>query len=314
MSRLDVAGLATLARPWLARLSLPRDRLAFAVAVSVVLHLGLLAMSFAPPEPIRFKPVDPRLEVILLNARTDERPIAPDALAQVDMVGGGDRERGRARSPLPAESRAQDGEGLKLQRQRAAELEAQQRRLLALAASQSEPVKSARSATPQAAAQPDASEQTIETVIARLQAQVDRQISDYNRRPRRLTYGVTALGVSYARYVEDWANRIEKIGTERYPPEARGRLYDSLVITVEIDRDGHVIEVIIDRPSKHPALNRAVRQIVMAGAPYARFTPEMAREGDILQIVRTWSFTRSGLETEAAAPESPVPDQKGKTR
>jgi protein TonB len=314
MPRLDAAGLAAFARPWLERLLLPRDRLAFAIGVSVILHLGLLGMHFAPPEPIRFKPVDPRLEVILLNALTEERPIAPDALAQVDMVGGGDRDRGRARSPLPAESRARDGEGLKLQRQRAAELEAQQRRLLALAASQAEPVRSARTATPPATAQPDAAEQTIDTVIARLQAQVDRQISDYNRRPRRLTYGVTALGVSYARYVEDWANRIEKIGTERYPPEARGRLYDSLVITVEIDRDGHVIEVLIDRPSKHAALNRAVREIVMAGAPYSRFTPEMAREGDILQIVRTWTFTRSGLETESAGPQPPAAEQKGTTR
>ena len=135
--------------------------------------------------------------------------------------------------------------------------------------------------------------------IERLQAQVDRQISDYNKRPKRLTYGVNAKGVSYARYVDEWAERIERIGTDRYPQEARGRMYDTLICTVEIDRHGNVVDVVINKPSKYPVLNRAVRQIVHAGAPYSRFTPEMAREGDILQIVRTWSFTNKGLETTA---------------
>ena len=142
-------------------------------------------------------------------------------------------------------------------------------------------------------------------VIARLQAQIDRQISDYQKRPKRLTYGVNAIGVSYARYVEDWAARIEKIGTERYPSEARGKLYGALIITVELDRHGNVVDVIIDRPSRHEALNRSVRQIVLAGAPYAPFTEQMAREGDILQIVRTWTFTNGSLETKTVDDGNP---------
>lgn len=143
-------------------------------------------------------------------------------------------------------------------------------------------------------------------MIARLQAQIDRQISDYNKRPKRLTYGVNAVGVSYARYVDDWAARIEKLGTERYPREARGRMYDSLIITVEIDKHGNVVDVIVNRKSKFEVLNRAVRQIVHAGAPYERFTPEMAREGDILQIVRTWTFTNDSLETASLRPSAAV--------
>ncbi|TXL68780.1 energy transducer TonB [Zeimonas arvi] len=292
--------MATMTAPaWTRRLAVPRDRLAFAIGVSVLLHLVVLMMRFAPPAPIRFEPIDPRLEVILLNAQTENRPARPEVLAQVDMVGGGDRDTGRARSPLPAEKQASDGEALVRQRQRVAELEARQRELLALAAGKPVPVQAERPA-PKAAPQPTGQDdQSADAVIARLQAQIDKQISDYNKRPKRLTYGINAVGVSYARYVEDWAARIEKIGTERYPPEARGKLYDSLIITVEIDRDGNVVDVIVDKPSKHAALNRAVRQIVLAGAPYPRFSDAMAREGDILQIVRTWNFTRGGLETEA---------------
>ena len=281
------------ARAWL------RDPLAVGVAVSVALHLAVLALRFAPPEPLKFKPIDPQIEVVLLNAQTAAKPLTPEVVAQASMEAGGDRDRGRARSPLPAEARIEEGAALEIQRRRVAELEEQQRRLLALARETEALRTPARDAKAPPSPSPGSDAEDLQTRIARMQAQIDRQISDYNKRPKRLTYGVNAVGVSYARYVEDWAAKIERIGTERFPAEARGRMYDSLVITVEIDRHGNVVDVIVNRKSKYEVLNRAVRQIVHAGAPYARFTPEMAREGDILQIVRTWTFTNKGLETEA---------------
>ncbi|KAA0212130.1 MAG: energy transducer TonB [Lautropia sp.] len=283
-----------------------RDPLTFAVVVSVLLHALALMLRFAPPAPLALAPIDPQLEVILLNARTDAKPLRPEVAAQASMQGGGDRDTGRARSPLPAELQARDGDDLVLRRRRVAELEAQQRKLLALARGPQALVREGeRSDEPRAAASGD-DDRDVDAVIARLQAQIDRQISDYNKRPKRLTYGVNAVGVSYARYVDDWAARIEKLGTERYPREARGRMYDSLIITVEIDKHGNVVDVIVNRKSKFEVLNRAVRQIVHAGAPYERFTPEMAREGDILQIVRTWTFTNDSLETASLRPSAAV--------
>ena len=160
------------------------------------------------------------------------------------------------------------------------------------------PLDRTAKAEPQADAR-GVDEKDVESAIARLQAQIDRQISDYNKRPKRLTFGINAVGVSYARYVDAWATKIERIGTERYPQAARGRLYDSMIITVEVDRHGNVVDVILNRKSRHEILNRAVREIVLAGAPYERFPPEMAREGDILQIVRTWNFTNDSLATQS---------------
>jgi len=288
------------------RLALPltgrdlwRDPLAMGVLVSLLLHGTLLALKFSPPAPVKFAPEDAQIEIVLLNAQTDTRPRTPEVLAQVDMEGGGDRDTGRARSPLPADVRVEDGTDLRVQRRRVQELEEQQRRLLALAKEQAR-VPAPREAPRTAPAQVSGADaEDVEHAISRLQAQIDRQISDYNKRPKRLTYGVNAVGVSYARYVEDWAARIERIGTERYPPKARGRMYDSLIITVEIDKHGNVVDVIVNRKSKYEVLNRAVREIVYAGAPYERFPPEMAREGDILQIVRTWTFTNDALATQS---------------
>ncbi len=36
----------------------------------------------------------------------------------------------------------------------------------------------------------------LQRQIARMQAQIDRQLEDYARRPKRLTYGVNATGVN----------------------------------------------------------------------------------------------------------------------
>jgi periplasmic protein TonB len=280
------------------------DPLAVGLAFSVLLHALVLALRFSPPLPIRFSPYDSQIEVVLLNAGTEARPLKHDVLAQVHMEGGGDRDQGRARSPLPAEARIEDGDALRRQRQRVMRLEEEQRKLLALANGPQTYVDTEKKPTDAPApASAGLDDQDVNRVISRLQAQIDKQISDYNKRPKRLTYGVNALGVSYAQYVDEWATRIERLGTERYPPEARGKMYDSLIVTTEIDKHGNVVGVIINKRSKHEALNRAVKQIVYAGAPYPEFSAEMAREGDILQIVRTWTFTNNSLATEAVRRE-----------
>lgn len=275
---------------------LQRDPLALAVLVSILLHAFVLMLRFAPPMPIMMNPNDSRLDVVLLNAQSGARPMTPDVIAQVDQEGGGEHERGRAKSPLPPSAAMRDGSALMAQRRRLDDLEAQQRELLT--SMRGPPVSSPREALPDTAPRPDGADRdTSEAALARMQAEIDRRIDDYNRRPRRLTFGVNAVGAHYARYVTDWAERVERLGTQRYPAEARGRQSDSLVITTEIDRHGNVVDVVINRKSKYEALNRAVRDIVYAGQPYERFPPEMAREGDILQIVRTWTFTHDGLET-----------------
>ncbi|MCO5101489.1 MAG: energy transducer TonB [Burkholderiaceae bacterium] len=285
-----------------------RDPLAFAIGFSIVLHALALALRFAPPAPVSFAPIDPQLEVVLVNAKTEARPLKPELLAQENLVGGGEHEHGRARSPLPAQATVQDGDAVALQRRRVAELEAQQRQLLALARGPQSYVQRDEPVEPAPVVEPGRDAVDVDAAVARLQAQIDRQVSDYNKRPKRLTYGVNATGVSYARYVDDWAERIERIGTERYPREARGRIYGTLIITVEIGRGGNVVDIVFNRKSKHEVLNRAVREIVLAGAPYERFTPEMARDGDILQIVRTWNFTNDMLQTASVRSDALAED------
>ncbi len=272
------------------------EPLTVGIIVSLIVHMGVLMLRFTAADPARFLPSESQLEVVLLNAATKAKPLNPEVLAQVDMEAGGDRDEGRARSPLPVSAKAEDGDALKAQQARLQQLEAEQQRLLALNNSNA-PTSQAE----QKPAQPSegAEDDEVQKAIARLQAQIDRQLEDYARRPKRLTYGVNATGVNYARYVSSWADKIERIGTERFPKEARGKMYDSLTVTVELDKYGNVVDVLINRKSQYEALNRVIREIVLAGAPYEAFTAEMRKDGDILQIVRTWTFTNDSLRTGA---------------
>ncbi|MEI6548650.1 MAG: hypothetical protein WCN85_16670, partial [Burkholderiales bacterium] len=73
-----------------------RDPLAVALVASLLLHAMIMFARFSPPIQTMLNPADSRLEVILLNARTLNAPLAPEVLAQVNQEGGGENERGRA--------------------------------------------------------------------------------------------------------------------------------------------------------------------------------------------------------------------------
>jgi hypothetical protein len=51
-----------------------------------------------------------RSEVVLVNARTRERPEKAQAIAQTSLAGGGDADKGRATSPLPPSALTEVGD------------------------------------------------------------------------------------------------------------------------------------------------------------------------------------------------------------
>jgi protein TonB len=104
----------------------------------------------------------------------------------------------------------------------------------------------------------------------------------------------------YARYVEDWRSRVEKIGNEHYPDEARGKVYGTLRMTVAVRKDGSLVEATLEQSSGSPVLDRAARRIVNMAAPYPPFPPEIARDTDVLEITRTWIFTNDQLSTRTS--------------
>ncbi len=287
-------GPASGVRPPVRAKELPPGLL-IALGVSVAFHLVLLAMRFAMPNAALFKPPDSALEIILVNTRSTDKPLKPDAIAQADLNGGGDQEQGRATSFLTRSPQVSDGDVLKESQTALQRLEAEQRRLMAQSLATATSVLA--EAPKQTEARDDAQTNDLDTstkAIARLEAQVDKQTRDYNARPRRGVFGPNTRGASYAMYYTQWKDKVERVGTLNYPQEARGRLYGDLTLRVTLNPDGTIYndEVEVMHSSGSPVLDRAARRIVLLGAPYGRFSDELRRDYDIFEIVSTFRFTR----------------------
>jgi protein TonB len=124
----------------------------------------------------------------------------------------------------------------------------------------------------------------------RLQAQVDRQLDEYQKRPRKKFIGARAAEYRFAQYEEEWRAKVERVGTLNYPPEARGRIYGSLRLTVTLRPDGSVDTIELDHSSGLKVLDAAAFKIVKMATPFAVFPPDIRRDTDLLIITRTWFF------------------------
>jgi protein TonB len=271
------------------------------VGVSLLLHAVLLSVHFKFPDALRWKSSAQPLEVVLVNAKTREKPARADVLAQANLDRGGNTDEARrAATPLPVTAPRKPGKDLAEAQRRVKELEAQQKELLAKA-------KEARSRVP-AAEQPrtaPAEEPApalsgrdladLSLAAMRLQAEIDRRVEEYNKRPRKKFIGARAVEYRFARYEEDWRLKVERVGTLNYPAEARGKLYGNLRLTVTIRPDGTVDAVELDRSSGLKVLDEAAFRIVKMAAPFAAFPAEIRKDTDLLVITRTWFFSQGDV-------------------
>ena len=86
--------------------------------------------------------------------------------------------------------------------------------------------------------------------------------------------------------------KVERFGTLNYPPEARGKVYGSLRLTVTLKPDGSVESIELDKSSGLKVLDEAAFRIVRMAAPYGAFPPDIRKDTDLLVITRTWFFTQ----------------------
>src|SRR5437660_776850 len=255
----------------------------------------MLSVHFRFPDALHWKAASQPLEVVLVNATTREKPPKADILAQANLDRGGnvDEDR-RAKTPLPVIEPRRPGKDLADAQRRVQQLEAQQQQLLAQA--RESKLRVAPEATrPERAEEPapqlsgrDLADLSLAAL--RLQAQIDKQIEEYQKRPRKKFIGARATEYRFAQYEEDWRVKVERVGTLNYPAEARGKMYGNLRLTVTILPDGNVESSELDRSSGLKVLDAAAFKIVRMATPFAAFPPDIRRDTDLLVITRTWFF------------------------
>jgi periplasmic protein TonB len=269
-------------------------RLWLAIAISLAVHGLLMTLHFSFPDASKAMR-EKALDIILVNAKSAKKPTNAQALAQANLDGGGNTdENRRLKTPLPPTQQQTSGTEIERMQRRMRELEVAQQKMLTEAKT-ARAVAAARNAAEQPTPSPSVSGLDLAEsarAMARLEGEINKNVDEYNKRPRKKFIGARTEEYRFAQYIEDWRQKVERIGTLNYPEAARGKLYGSLVLTVSINHDGSLNRVDINRSSGYKVLDEAARRIVQMASPYSPFPPEIRRDTDILEITRTWYFTQ----------------------
>lgn len=272
--------------------------LQIALGVSVGVHAVLLTVRFVDPESFNRVFRDTPLEVVLVNARSNERPDKAQAIAQSSLAGGGEAEKGRATSPLPPSALTEMGDAAEDAQRKIETMQEQQMVLLAQ-------LKKQLAALPP----PDPKEtgQRAEAVareekrrqLIKLLAEIERRINEENAKPKKRYISPATREEVYATYYDSLRRKIEDNGTQNFPQLAGNKLYGELTMIVTVNFDGRVLETEVVEPSGNVALDRRAQLIARSAGPFGRFSDAMRRRADQIVVVSRFKFTRDEtLETK----------------
>ena len=309
------------------------DIFTLALLGSALIHLIIIALvKFQPPTLKFLKEQAATLEVVLVNSKSAKKPNKAEALAQANLDGGGNTSANRQlKSALPWQKHessdvtlerhpqtleknlAQAEAEASRKAERLAELDKQAQELMSqIKASHSidtNPTQKSQPTNPANGEQNSSSKSLNSTDLsntslemARLEAQINKQQDDYQKRPKRKSIGARAQEYKFATYVESWRQKVERIGNLNYPEAAKSqKIYGQLQLTVYIKSNGDIEKVEIRRSSGYPVLDNAAKHIVEMASPYAAFPEDLRKEVDIIDITRTWIFTKEdSLATKIA--------------
>ena len=272
--------------------------LQIALGASIAVHAVLLTVRFVDPE--RFNRVfqDTPLEVILVNAKSSEKPDFARAIAQASLAGGGQLEKGRATSPLPPSALMELGDATEDEQRKVESLQEQQTQLLAQ-------IKKALASMPP----PDpklpandagqAQREEKRKQLIKILAEIEKRINEENARPKKRYISPATREEVYAVYYDELRRKIEDKGTVNFPELAGKKLYGALTMIMTVNFDGRILDTEVVETSGNLTLDRRAQSIVRGTGPFDRFSQAMRRKADQIVVVSRFKFTREDtLETK----------------
>lgn len=269
-----------------------------AIAVSLVLHAGLLTVRFVDPTALDriFQP--PILEVVMLNAPGQSKPVKSQLLAQTSMEGGGNVLLGHAAAALLVDAATP---GLEFQDQPATSsieaLREQQNLLLAQVRDQLTALQSnaESSADPGKSTQQEERQRRLVQQIAAL----EKDVATENARPRKRFFSPTTREAVFAAYFSELRRAIEKQGTLDFPQRDGEKIFGELTMAITVDAAGRVVATSLARSSGDAVLDRHAESVVRRAAPYGPFSAAIRATADQLVFVARFRFVQTQDRTEA---------------
>ncbi|MDE1555828.1 MULTISPECIES: energy transducer TonB [Comamonas] len=271
--------------------------LSLTLGVSIAIHAALLTVRFVAPEQFNRVFQDTPLEVILVNAQTQERPEKAQAIAQAALAGGGDAARGRATSPLPYSALTAIGDDFE---ERQKKLDAMQEQQTVMLTQMRKQLSSMPQFDPREQSQQQDREQQEQKrkQLIKLLAEIEKRINEENARPKKRYISPATREEVYAVYYDGLRRKVEDKGTENFPEHKGKKLYGELVMVLTVNHDGRVLDTEIVQGSGIPQLDTRAQAIARAAGPFGHFGPAMRAKADQIAVVSRFKFTREQtLET-----------------
>ena len=282
--------------------------LQLALGVSIAVHAALISVRFIDPEGFNRVFQDTPLEVILVNAKSTERPEKAQAIAQSNLAGGGDAAQGRATSPLPYSALTAVGDDFEEMQRKMDAMQEQQTQLLTQLRKQLAAMPEPDPRKPSDSGEQMSQEEKRRQLL-KLLAEIEKRINQENARPKKRYISPATREEAYAVYYSALRSKVEDKGTENFPEQGGRKLYGELTMIITVNHDGRVLATEVVQGSGNRALDRQAEAIARAAGPFGHFNAEMRRQADQIAMVARFKFTRDQtLETNLEAnPEGRSP-------
>lgn len=274
------------------------DRLGFTVFVAVAIHVLLVLTDFLEEDPV---PSPFTMEITLSRFDDKKAPEKADFLAETNQLGSGELEEAvKPSSPLPIPSPPLVEQLLVTPSPAPAAPEREQTKVITSIKSDVKylSVENEDDFFPEDLIKSNRSllEQSLE--IAALEADFDQQRESYARRPRitRLTAAST-MKAEDSQYVSHVVRKIERTGSHNFPHEAGRKLYGKPRVLISIYFDGSIRDVKVLQSSGNLVLDSETINIVHRAGPFAPFPKNVRKERDVLELIRTFSYNKSGVSS-----------------
>ncbi len=269
------------------------DGMHFAMFIALAVHgILIFGLAFTPPPP---PPPAASLEVTLASFKHDKAPDEADFIAQANQQGSGTLDE----AALPSTTELAD-----FQSNEAHVITPPKPQQKATSSPKSHNIITSRLSHQKEDALEDkpeeeAAEQTPETEwwsiterskeIASLEAQLRESLQLHAKRPKiRQVTAASTRQSDDAEYLDAWRNKVEAIANQNYPQLGIDQLWGELRLMVAVNKNGTIHSIKLLESSGIEQLDKAALRIVRMAAPFDPFPPEMRKNTDILQIIRTW--------------------------
>ncbi len=271
-----------------------KDRLGFTIFLALIFHLiVILGIGFVPEDERSTRPNT--LNVVLARNPATDRPDKADFIGQANQLSSGSSDKVVTAAtpilaPFPSQQIAATA-NQSIPQQQSSQASQQM-----LSSNNSKKKTSLAKPTPsefkKGQQAPANNLSTRAMAIASLQAELDTARRAESRDNRRRIVSAAIHKASDALYLDSWQRKIEKIGNLNYPATARAQnIYGTLRVKVAIRFDGSIEKITILQSSGKKILDDAARRIVRLAAPFSPLPPQIRKTTDVLEIIRTWSFS-----------------------